>query len=322
MPPKDELLRRFENTTPASQGKANVVLEWKAVIGKELGAACFLWFRLRGNPIETLFFNVVQWDSMDSCASPEEAQRFAEYSVSNSWLAKNFYRVVWLPDTVPDAPKSWVALRPEGAGLVTGEGEHYANWNSPKFAVMSFDFVRDAPQNVLKNWIERAIEADSAHWQRAVRWALLTPEGRFWLLVSWEQGNESQWMALIRALLQLDAPREPSENPISRQVDVDWGLTLPTLPVPLQLDLQGSRIQPYELVELARDHFGATVNYSEWRIKRHIRMPFSPMLRNPQVAVSHPTHHELMEALDLWREFGRQSGQLARVEELLGQLLT
>jgi len=75
-----------------------------------------------------------------------------------------------------------------------------------------------------------------------------------------------------------------------------------------------------ELSSLVQKHFGATADWR--RSRRDVEGPFSSGVFAPTVEALPPSQHELMEALALWREFGRQSGQLARVEELLRELLT
>ncbi len=131
----------------------------------------------------------------------------------------------------------------------------------------------------------------------------------------------------MRALLQLDARRAPfAEERLTWRLDFAWDTKLPTLPVPLgmnpyDLNPYGLKSIPTKLAALAQQHFGAMVDYSQWRIKRARRSPFLPLLVNPAVTVTHPSQHERMEALELWRDFGRRSGQLARVEELLRELL-
>lgn len=77
-----------------------------------------------------------------------------------------------------------------------------------------------------------------------------------------------------------------------------------------------ARLAP--LLELLK-FFRPRIDYS--RSGCRWKPPFYSVLRPSQITGAKPNSHELMQALDLWRDFGRQSGQLARVEELLRELL-
>lgn len=76
----------------------------------------------------------------------------------------------------------------------------------------------------------------------------------------------------------------------------------------------------WNLLALTEKYFGATVDYNYLtNIKRNF---YSGVFRPKLIRAQVPTQHELMAALDLWREFGRKSGQLPQVEACLNQLLT
>jgi hypothetical protein len=310
MPPKEELFRRFENTVNVFDGEEEVVLEW-------CGGTVYFWFRPFGAPIEMLWFGsfTTSWDSYG--ASADRIRQHGEGAVKILWSRRLFFRVVWLSEKLDAPEKSWIALQPKRVGLVLdGEGR-YGNWNTAAFQTLSLEQVQQGPFSVLEDVIKCSMKADLEEWRELIQWAQLDDEARFWSLVSWERGSPQEWMALMHALLQLWVRSEGLNREVWRVSS--FGREIPPFPVPLRTNQYGLKQTINELIVLPQQYFNAMVHFS--RSRTNIRGAFICPLLTPVLKVEQPTNHELMQALDVWRDFGRRSNQLARVEELLRELL-
>jgi len=312
MPPKDELWRPFENTVTVLDGEKEVVLEW-------FGTDDYFWFRPHGAPVEMLWFTPTNITSDPTGRGFKVIHRYGEGAVKSFYSKRDYFRAIRLSTQFKAPDGSWLALQPTKVGLVLSEVRQKANWNTAAFQILPLEFVHNASLLDLEPAVKSAIEADREEWQEVVRWAQMDDEERFWSLVSWERGSPQEWMALMRALLQIAVT---GENSPLRGL---WPMRIPSresllFPEPLRMNQRESRGVANEVSSLAQKHFGAAV---DWRYsRRDVEGPFSSWLIAPRVEALPLSQHELMEALALWREFGRGSGQLARVEELLRQLLT
>lgn len=319
MLPKKELFRRFEDVVEIEIDGEVRVFEWLNLAGR-------FWFRPHNAPVQLLWvcfvdLNVLQSTPIRNPHGQGRGNRVVDM-IWPSLRRGRFFRYACVPKNSGAPSGSWVALRLGGSCVVLPGERQRANWN----VVFPWPGEREAflhaPLDVLEAEVERAISNAPQEWQEAVAWAQMDGEARFWSLVSWKRGGELEWKFLVRALLQLELHRKPRQDNFGWEV---FAMDKPRFAFgPLRMTKhlfmnQGFAPSVWQLLEVVEEHFGAKINYSRYR---GFMPPFSSSPRNSTlIRASCPSHHELMQALDLWRDFGRRSNQLARVEELLRELL-
>ncbi len=223
-----------------------------------------------------------------------------------------------------DADEVWLLphFSRVACGLIRQGSNRGTNWK------VCFDWKGDyasfvsAPLEFFVQSANRAIEDRPELWQRSLQWTHLGPVARFWSCVSWKAGSKEEWQELMRALFQLVLSRLPLD---ASHHWAPFRLIHPRFAfAPLRMS-RGPRQKDFPqavwpLIALADKYFGAVVDYSHKIASR--KGPFVPLFVPRNIKALHPTQHELMVAVDLWRDFGRKSGQLAQVEACLRQLLT
>ena len=308
MPLKEELFTSFGNTFKFSAQGEQHIIEWRNTQG---GVS----FRPQGCDGKLIWFVPEFWfdESDDKWALQNNRQ------IAGVFEHKHFFRLVAFDDGA--FPSSiWLVLRPDASGLICQSYPQRANWkprwqwkeNHQEFLLASHD--------VLLSEAKKSIENDSVEWQRAYDWAQQSDDERFWSIVSWQYGSAQQWKDLVRAAIQIASLGDEHvkqhewgifvlEKPRFTFARLQMGCGRNNHPTPL-------RLAPLlDLLEFFRPRIDYSRSGCRWK------PPFYSILRPARIQGSKPSSHELMQALDLWRDFGRQSNQLPRVEELLYELL-
>jgi hypothetical protein len=310
VPPKEELLKPFENVSSFWYRRKRVTLEWQ--IFGEYG----LFSRPHNAEHEFL------WSHAMFTTPREDEQEYVTEFLSRRYLHSY---VRWLLFSYGrDEDEVW--LRPHHSraafGLVRQGSNRGTNWK------VLFDWKGDhasfasAPLEFFVQSANSAIEDKPELWQRSLEWTHLSSDARFWSCVSWKAGNREEWKALMRALFQLVLSRLPLD---ASHHWAPFRLIHPRFAFaplrmshgPLQKDFPET---VWPLLALADHYFGAVIDYSHKIASA--KGPFVALFIPGNIKALHPTQHELIEALNLWRDFGRKSGQMSQVEACLKQLLT
>ncbi len=291
MPPKKELFRPFESKLVVRRsGSRDVdVLEWKQIENRG-------FFRPSG-------------------ASPEIVWCYADIRLHR---LRHIYRVVPLNELGEVPTRSWLLCNMKAQGVILEDSKRGANWK------LSFDWpgvplaFLQAPLQFFIESAAQTIRENTAEWERVSKWAYDDEGSCFWAQVSWKRGSQQEWLLLVRALFQMALLKSNASGlkgwPIFVMQRPNHNFSL--------LRMSKSRFYSpriWELLACAEKYFEARVDH---RLFGTLSLSaFHFYWYPPPISAEKPTQHELIEAIELWREFGRKSGQLSQVEACLRQLL-
>ncbi|BCM93087.1 hypothetical protein IAD21_04975 [Abditibacteriota bacterium] len=312
MPPKEELFRPFETSFEFKVKAETQLIEWKNTEGG-------LTFRPRGAASDFIWFIPEFWFA-------EEPYRHKSELGYNRHLIgfyehKQFFRLIASKHNAL-AGESWLVLRPDACGIICGTYPQRANWKANLNWDEGNTQFLSAPLDVIQRQAALAIENEPIEWQRVCEWAQLGNDERFWSVVFWQCGDPQQWKNLMHAAIQIASVGDEVAK------EHTWGIFVLEKPrfafAPLRMG-RGRNNHPTPLrlaplLELLEKHFRPRIDYS--RSGCRWKPPFYSVLRPTPIRGAKPSAHELMASLDVWREFGRKSGQLPQVETCLRQLLT
>ncbi len=235
----------------------------------------------------------------------------------------NFQRLIPIDSKFVGPAMCWGAVSLTACGIMYCSIWRQANWDAKiEWKGDEREFL-NAPLDVVQGLVNHSIESNEQEWTRVVEWSKLNSEARFWSLVSWQRGNKDEWESLIRAAISLAIKKGKIRHPVGWQIQVAKEAVSSCEPLQLEKRMVAHDLSPdsiIRLVELLQPYFDATINYN--RLGAALKNPF-PWFSTSVIIGAKPftSHHELMQALDLWRDFGRKINQLVRVEELLRELL-
>ncbi len=309
MPPKEELFRRFENVveTRRKRRRPTLRLTWR-----RFGIHVFV----REEEQDENFVYTITLPGYALVDSQWPDKSIHDF-LRDSFFWPSFQRVIQLPNLIAEQENVlWMHVYWNGTVVVAPSGLKRGVWRCAKPSQEERKMWFHGEHVAIQNELLHLYDSHREEWKAAMQWAQWSDEERFWSLVSWERGNQDEWCQLVQAAFGLGLVRRQTKPD-----RVSWPMFLlysPRFPqAPLQIEKRSfwPSAPVWELLRLAQQRFGARVNYN-WS-----RMPPHEALNPPRVQALRPSQHELMQALDLWRDFGRKSGQLSRVEELLRELL-
>ncbi|RYX82305.1 hypothetical protein EON83_20140 [bacterium] len=314
MPPKEELFVPFEHELEVRKSVNCDVLEWKQIEGR-------LFFRPKGvSPEITWFHHRVYSSDQDG------RDGFARL-VSYFYRRGDFCRIVPL-DEISEIPSlSWLLCSATGqCWLLCNMMAEERNWEEvARWASWTprFDWTGDrlafllAPHSFFIEKLTQSINENGGELVQVIKWLMDDGKYDFWSRVSWRRGHKDEWLVLINALLLLI---NSNESPLRLSAWPIFIIRKPkyNLPILRMSKKSYARFFPapvWELLKYAENYFEPRIDY---------RNSFLGSFEAPDiiVPVEEPTSHELMGAFEIWREFGRKSGQVAEVEACLSQLLT
>lgn len=312
MPPKEELFKPFASVFKFKFKGETVSIEWKSAKGG-------LIFRPHGADKELLWFVPEFWFLEEPWHPTELTQN--RKGMAWTYEYEQFFRLV--PIENDDMPaESWFVLRPDASGVSCQKYKQWANWKADLFWEEGNSKFLHAPLRQIQGITERAIESNTREWLRACEWAQQDEETRFWSIVNWQHGDAQEWKLLMHAAMQIASLADEKEKH-------DWGIFVLEKPRFQFARLEMGRGRnnhptPKRLAPLLttlENYFRPRIDYS--RSGSRWKPPFYSLLRPSRIRGSKPgSYHELMEAIELWRDFGRKSGQLPQVEACLRELLT
>lgn len=309
MPPKEELFKSFDNhvETRRKRRRPTLRLTWR-----RFGIQVFV----REEEQDESFVYIItppHYARVDSQWPDKSIHDF----LRDSFFWPSFQRVIQLPDLIAEQQSVlWMHVYWNGTVVVAPSGLKRGVWRCAKPSQEERKMWFHGEHVAIQNELLRLYDSHQEEWKAAMQWAQWSDEERFWSLVSWERGSQNEWIELVYTSFQLAFLRYRKRDTVRSSVFMLDSARFRQSPLQLEKSSFWPPAPVWELVQLASKHFVARINYDCLRTP-----PNEDWMPRPRVAASRPSQHELMQALDLWRDFGRKSGQLSRVEELLRELL-
>ena len=229
--------------------------------------------------------------------------------LSAAYAGRTFFRVVPLSDG-----DDWALVRPKRA-LVK------SLWQK-KGAIWQWSASFPAPQGQLEwlsqplNWFEEWLP-DPRALQAPREFARWSDDDRMWLPLSRDAAARAQWNLLTPALQKLSySALNPSVQ--SWHLFGQNGTGAPIYPL-YQLQKHPLAHSILALASALQETYPLHYQSALWR-GIGVRGKKSKHIA-PSYKAARPSQHEVMEAALLWRDFGRKSGESARVETALNELL-
>ena len=230
---------------------------------------------------------------------------------SRAYAGRTFFRVVPFGDG-----DDWALVRPKRALVKSPLQRKGAVWQ------WSADFPVEGTQlewlsqslSWLENWL-----LDARALQEPREFARLNDDERMWLPLCRDPETREKWQLLLPALQKLSAEVVNKNSFICdfrEYAKKDGQLPFGTL-YRYYSAVRGNAI--LELISCLQKPYPLDFQISWWRgIGVRGKKQFSPA---PTFQATAPSQHETLEAALLWRDFGRATGETARVEAALNQLL-
>ena len=280
------------------------LIEWTSAWGD-------LFFRVKGADPQILWCVLGRGAPAKRPLSKARLATLNKY-ISAAYAGRTFFRVVPFPDG-----DEWALVRPKRALVKSPTQRKGASWKwSADFPAPQGEIEwLSQPMSWFENWLR---ENANDELQAAREFMHLSDDEQNWLPVCRELQTRAHWKKLMPGLQKLSARffyRQPVKwyliliaSNMKHKEEPFWSTDCP--PVPALTDC----------FELLWQRFPLDYQQQLWRgidIRGEEAAHTPPRFET----ASTPTQHERLEAALLWRDFGREIGESARIEAALSQLL-
>ena len=290
--------------TPSTRVADPPLIEWASAFGD-------LFFRPQGADPEILWCVLGRSVPAKRPLTPRKSDSLERF-ISAAFRNNRQLRVVPFPDG-----EDWALLNPKRLLVKSPLHREGAVWKWNAQIKLENSPVEWLSQPLIwfSNRLERT-EDKALNVARTI--AGIAKADRVWLPLCREKQTREQWERLIPALQKL------SSNPIHQALNWELSLINST-----SIDVRDENLisvasyaKPLEALLILLSHY-APLSYDDdyWRDLSANGNSSVFFLKSPSFSSTAPSQHERLEAALLWRNFGREIGESARVEAALNELL-
>ena len=278
------------------------LVEWASAFGD-------LFLRVKGADPQTVWCVLGRGAPAKRPLSKARLATLGKY-LSASYGGRTFFRVVPF-----EGGDDWALVRPKRALVKSPVQRKGAIWQ------WSADFT--APNGEI-NWLSQSLGwfenwlPDPRATQEARDFARLSDYERKWRIITRDLKTAAKWDTLTPALQKLGYDQTDQHS----RIWYLYGHRINDVPIyPLyQWATRPATAPILELTKLLQDKYPLEYQREKWRgIGVRGKRADNEI---PTYKATEPTQHQRLEAALLWRDFGREIGESARVEAALSQLLS